>query len=134
MVGWLVGWLCGWCSTLFYAGKTFAPSLMVNTRTGLPSHISPPSTQDDQDDKDDDDQKADKEEEEEQNIQDFLQDRYIGMFERLVAAVEGVDGVLGFEVSLGRLLGFDREAGIEIGVLTLCIAWLVGWLSRGLKS
>lgn len=71
-------------STLFYAGKTFAPSLMVNTRTGLPSHVSPPS--------------APYQDDEEQNIQDFLQDRYMGMFERLVDALQGVDGVLGFEV------------------------------------
>ncbi|KAJ9098743.1 hypothetical protein QFC21_004391 [Naganishia friedmannii] len=80
---------CATMNTLFYAGKTFAPSLMVNTRTGLPSHISAPRTAPHDDGEADD---------EEQNIQEFLQDRYMGMFERLVRALEGVEGVLGFEV------------------------------------
>jgi hypothetical protein len=53
---------------------------MVNTRTGLPSHLSPLSVDD-----------------QEQNIQTFLQERYLGMFERLVDTLKGIDGVLGFE-------------------------------------
>ncbi|KAJ9121909.1 hypothetical protein QFC24_004491 [Naganishia onofrii] len=71
---------CATMNTLFWGGETFAPSLMVNTRTGLPSHLSPLSVDD-----------------EEQNIQTFLQERYLGMFERLVDTLKGIDGVLGFE-------------------------------------
>lgn len=37
-----------------------------------------------------------------ENIQDWLQARYLAMFERLVGAVGGVEGVLGFEVGHPR--------------------------------
>ncbi|KAJ9114765.1 hypothetical protein QFC22_005641 [Naganishia vaughanmartiniae] len=73
---------CATMNTLFWGGETFAPSLMVNTRTGLPSHLSSLSLDD-----------------KEQNIQTFLQDRYLRMFERLMDSVRGIDGVLGFEMT-----------------------------------
>lgn len=34
------------------------------------------------------------------NIQAFLQERYLGMFEKLMEALEGIPGVLGYEVCL----------------------------------
>lgn len=59
-------------STFFWAGKTFAPNLLVPDPTAGG---------------------------EEKNIQTFLQERFLAMFEVLVDSLEGVQGVLGFEVS-----------------------------------
>jgi quinol monooxygenase YgiN len=33
------------------------------------------------------------------NIQTFLQERYLAMFDKLVETLDGVEGVLGYEVS-----------------------------------
>jgi hypothetical protein len=37
------------------------------------------------------------------NIQAFLQERYLGMFERLLEALDGIPGVLGYEVCLSAI-------------------------------
>lgn len=68
-------------STLFWAGETFAPLCMVNTRTGLPTEISPLGDGDAS-----------------ENIQTFLQGRFMAMYERLVDTLTDIPGVLGFEV------------------------------------
>ncbi len=65
-------------STLFWAGKTFAPHHVVED-------ITSPAR-------------------ERKNIQDFLQERYIAMYQKVVSAVGDVEGVLGFEVSRSRRL------------------------------
>ncbi|KAG5635943.1 hypothetical protein H0H81_009592 [Sphagnurus paluster] len=69
-------WPCGYTklaaatmSTLFWAGDTFAPKLLVKDKNG--DAIS---------------------------IQQFLQDAYIAMSETLARAVGGLEGVLGFEM------------------------------------
>jgi hypothetical protein len=64
--------ICHCQSTLFWAGKTFAPNLLVKDPT-------------------DQGQKK--------NIQTFLQERYLVMFDKLVETLDGVEGVLGYEVS-----------------------------------
>ena len=58
------------CSTLFWGGSTFAPSLMVPSSGGR--------------------KKA--------NIQDYLQNAFLAAVEKLVEAVGDVDTVMGFEV------------------------------------
>ena len=70
------------CSTFFWAGKTFAPNLLVPDPTAGG---------------------------EEKNIQTFLQERFLAMFEVLVDSLEGVQGVLGFEVS-ANVLGRGTQA------------------------
>ncbi|WWD20684.1 hypothetical protein CI109_105160 [Kwoniella shandongensis] len=59
-------------NTLFWAGETFAPSLKVPaTRNGVKKSV---------------------------NIQTFLQDAFLGAFEKLVEAVGDLDTVMGFEL------------------------------------
>lgn len=57
------------CSTLFWAGKTFAPTLNVRTHDG-----------------------------ETVNIQAYLQEAFLKMTDKLVDSVGDLPGVLGFEV------------------------------------
>lgn len=77
-------------STLFWAGQTFAPQLIVT---------DPVTNQ-------------------LVNIQTFLQDRFQGMFGKLIDALQGVEGVLGYEmmnephpgfIGMGNLYGFVSD-------------------------
>ena len=56
-------------STLFWAGRTYAPKLLVPSLSG-----------------------------QDINIQDFLQDCFLNAFDVLVKAVGDLEGVVGFEV------------------------------------
>lgn len=70
---WAQGYLLNFCRvrcrTLFWAGDTFAPKVLVEDRKG--GMVS---------------------------IQKFLQDAYLAMSETVVKAIGDLDGVLGFEV------------------------------------
>lgn len=56
--------------TIFWAGEMFAPKLMVEGKNG-----------------------------EKVNAQRFLQDAFFACYEHLLSRLQGLDGVLGFEVS-----------------------------------
>jgi hypothetical protein len=62
-------------STLFWAGKTFAPSFEVPSKSGQGKV----------------------------NIQQFLQDSFLAAYEKLVEAVGDLDSVMGFEVGRMRI-------------------------------
>ncbi|KAG8708128.1 hypothetical protein FRC09_001422 [Ceratobasidium sp. 395] len=81
-------------ATLFWAGKTYAPKLRVQSASG-----------------------------EDVNIQDFLQECFLNAFDELVRAVGDLDGVIGFEmmnephrgyISIPSLHGFDYATDLHL--------------------